>query len=514
MTRTSTTTRPIATAFVLLALASAAFGCQGVDTTKQATGAEPVGKLGMNLTLPDGSTLNTVSYAITGNGITEIDGTIPVATAGATISAAISGIPVGTHYHVTLTGTTTDGKKTCLGDSFFDIFAGATTQVTIALQCTAQTTDGTVVVNTTLNQCPTLTGFTVQPLSQAVNGTIPVTSSATDPENNAIKFTWSDSGSLGMFAAVNSANTTFTCNLKGTTTITVSADDGHGCSDTASIPVTCTSAAVCGNSMVEPGEQCDDGNTVNTDACVACRTAKCGDGFTQTGVEACDDGNTVPGDGCENNCTLTPGCGNGVKEGTEQCDDGNKVACDGCSATCKTEGCGNGVVECAEVCDGTLTATGTLSLGTSCDPTTCKTITDNCKACESAAGHCTNYLNSGIDLVKGCYNATAPADVQLCVDVLNCARTNNCAYGSRGPELCYCGTLDSASCSAAGAVVTGACKTKFEAAAKSTDPVVVTTDFGDTTLPIGNAVFMLKCDLKYCQTTDARTSCVPPAASH
>jgi len=83
--------------------------------------------------------------------------------------------------------------------------------------------------------------------------------------------------------------------------------------------------AVCGNGIVEPGEECDDGNTNNCD-------------------------------GCSNACTLVTGCGDGVVCGTEQCDDGNTTSCDGCSATCSIEigfRCGDGIVDaaCGEQCD-------------------------------------------------------------------------------------------------------------------------------------------------------------------
>lgn len=66
----------------------------------------------------------------------------------------------------------------------------------------------------------------------------------------------------------------------------------------------------------------------------------CGDGVVDPG-EQCDDGNTVSGDGCSSTCTIEtaqPVCGNGVVETGEQCDDGNTTNGDGCSSTCKTEG--------------------------------------------------------------------------------------------------------------------------------------------------------------------------------
>jgi len=66
------------------------------------------------------------------------------------------------------------------------------------------------------------------------------------------------------------------------------------------IPLGC-----CGNGEVDGGEECDDGNDDETDACLsACEEASCGDGFLQEGVEACDDGNTEDGDGCDASCNV------------------------------------------------------------------------------------------------------------------------------------------------------------------------------------------------------------------
>jgi cysteine-rich repeat protein len=117
------------------------------------------------------------------------------------------------------------------------------------------------------------------------------------------------------------------------------------------------SAGNCGNGVVDPGEDCDDGNNESGDGCDSRCNAEpdnCGDGVVQPN-EACDDGNTVSGDGCRDDClqdeTL---CGNGSIDRGEQCDDHNAAACDGCSATCQLEQggcCGNGQVEYGEECD-------------------------------------------------------------------------------------------------------------------------------------------------------------------
>jgi cysteine-rich repeat protein len=126
---------------------------------------------------------------------------------------------------------------------------------------------------------------------------------------------------------------------------------GDGCSATCQVEV---KAPVCGNGVVEAGEQCDDGGTT-TEACaygqasctvcnatcqrVAGATSFCGDGVVDAAYETCDDGNVTPGDGCSATCQLeaTPVCGNGVVELGEQCDDGNTTPGDGCDAACMKE---------------------------------------------------------------------------------------------------------------------------------------------------------------------------------
>lgn len=66
---------------------------------------------------------------------------------------------------------------------------------------------------------------------------------------------------------------------------------------------------------------------------VACLAA-CGNGRPELGEE-CDDGNRLDGDACESTCKL-PICSNSIEDRGEQCDDGNLRNGDGCNATCQT----------------------------------------------------------------------------------------------------------------------------------------------------------------------------------
>ncbi len=89
--------------------------------------------------------------------------------------------------------------------------------------------------------------------------------------------------------------------------------------------------ARCGDGVAQGTEQCDDGNTDESDGCTRqCRLAVCGDGVVALGVEQCDDRNEFDTDDCVR-CE-TARCGDGaVRDGVEQCDDGNDSPDDGCT---------------------------------------------------------------------------------------------------------------------------------------------------------------------------------------
>src|SRR4029079_400679 len=119
---------------------------------------------------------------------------------------------------------------------------------------------------------------------------------------------------------------------------------------------TCHHCPICGDGILDAdvGEECDDGNFVNTDSCKNdCTNNVGGDGIEGPGEE-CDDGDTDDHDTCRNNCELNV-CGDGViLRRREQCEDGNTVNHDGCSddcLSCPNIICGDGIPEGAEQCD-------------------------------------------------------------------------------------------------------------------------------------------------------------------
>ncbi|MCB9519455.1 MAG: DUF4215 domain-containing protein [Myxococcales bacterium] len=131
---------------------------------------------------------------------------------------------------------------------------------------------------------------------------------------------------------------------------------GEACDDGNELPndgcsPTCR-IEVCGDGIIQTGEACDDGNTRSDDGCDSrCRAEVCGDAIRQMGIgEECDDGNTIDFDGCSGVCHVER-CGDGIEQPGEGCDDGNVVPNDGCDALCVVERCGDHIVQTSEQCD-------------------------------------------------------------------------------------------------------------------------------------------------------------------
>ena len=131
-------------------------------------------------------------------------------------------------------------------------------------------------------------------------------------------------------------------------------------------PETTGPAPFCGDGTMDPGEDCDDANDDDTDACLAtCVAAACGDGQVQAGVEDCDDANDDDADSCTNACN-NAACGDGILGPGELCDDGNQNDDDDCTNACTVASCGDGVVQMAngEECDDNNADDGDACLAT------------------------------------------------------------------------------------------------------------------------------------------------------
>lgn len=114
---------------------------------------------------------------------------------------------------------------------------------------------------------------------------------------------------------------------------------------------------ICGDGILSFNEQCDDGNADDEDSCTtACVAARCGDGICASfeGGNCEDDCGLDP---CRDDCPDEPVCGNGVVDRGEDCDEWAegeaKKNSETCDVDCTTPQCEDGVLnllagECCE----------------------------------------------------------------------------------------------------------------------------------------------------------------------
>jgi cysteine-rich repeat protein len=210
----------------------------------------------------------------------------------------------------------------------------------------------------------------------------------------------------------------------------------------------CRSVADCGNGVLDPREQCDDGNTNNGDGCNSfcqieanyeCPNAgqpctnmlACGNGRL-TSDEICDDGNTASGDGCSGDCqSIEPGwrcpkpgrpciqtCGSSQLDGSVTCDAGSD----------QSGSCGDGVVAAGEECD---CGDGTVPVPSGCPGPNNDITYGGCKA------DCTWGPFCGDGLVQ------APQE-QCDLGKLNGSNNGagGCTFGCLEPQYCGNGIID------------------------------------------------------------------------
>ncbi|MFA5024974.1 MAG: choice-of-anchor K domain-containing protein [Candidatus Shapirobacteria bacterium] len=155
-------------------------------------------------------------------------------------------------------------------------------------------------------------------------------------------------------------------------------------------------------------------------------TARCGDGIKNQAIEECDDGNSVNTDTCLDTC-VTPTCGDGyLWIGNEQCDIGSSntntactasynSTCNYCDTTCVPHTitgprCGDGIINGTETCDGTNLG-GLSSTDFQCNSCSLELIESKIDICHASDSHSNPYIvnqpNKSGD-VSGHANHTGP----------------------------------------------------------------------------------------------------------
>src|SRR5881396_259522 len=211
-------------------------------------------------------------------------------------------------------------------------------------------------------------------------------------------------------------------------------------------------ASICGNGFLDPGEQCDDGNTLDGDCCSStcqfepagapcasptpCLTATTCDGAGVCGggtptLAACNDGNA---------CTTADTCAGGVCVGGPalNCNAGHvctAAACDpatGCLNTPNTAPCTDGnACTTADTCAGGVCVggpapncnDGNVCTTDTCDPATGRVNTPNTLPCDDL-----NPCTSGDTCAAGACVGTP--NTQGCDDGNACTTADRCAGGA------------------------------------------------------------------------------------
>ena|GEM_PF-1569300 len=200
------------------------------------------GSAQLALQLANATTLASASYTLVGPRGYAKSGSIDVSKSS-TISATIGGLPAGDGYSITISAISTDGSTTCGGGGTFNVLAGQTARVTVALTCKEPTKTGGAIVSGNLNICPVIDGIDANPSEVALGGTVSLKATAHDSDAgpSAVSYAWT--ASAGALSDASAQNATFTCTTAGTATLTLKVSDGDpaaACADTRTVDITCS----------------------------------------------------------------------------------------------------------------------------------------------------------------------------------------------------------------------------------------------------------------------------------
>jgi hypothetical protein len=202
--------------------------------------SDGTGQVQMALQIAPGVSLTSAAYTIAGPSGFTSNGTVSVGQT-ADVPVVLGGLPAGTGYTLTVTGTASDGATVCSGSTGFDVGTNARTTVIVHLACRQPPPTGAVLVNGTTNVCPVLDGIAVLPAEAYVGATIALHAVAHDSDGAPSPLTYAWTASGGALAGASLPDATFTCTAAGTTTLTAAVSDGDAaCTDSLSVTVTCT----------------------------------------------------------------------------------------------------------------------------------------------------------------------------------------------------------------------------------------------------------------------------------
>jgi hypothetical protein len=442
------------------------------------------GEVSMQLRLPDGTTLNSVNYDITQTGSSYSNtGSVNLANS-TTPRFQVGSIPAGVGYGIGLTGTTSAGV-TCstATPQPFDIQAGVTTAVNVALRCG---TGGTTVVGATAGNvrvtvdvtqaeatnCPTINGLTALPLEVIVGNPVSLIGYATLP---SATFAWAAAPTSGSFSAPSAASTTFTPGAVGSYIVTLSVSGGTACQTYTDTVEVVSSADPNGVVDAGPDAEVDAGPDAEIDAAPDAEIDAAPDAEIDAAPDAGPDAepDAAPDAGPDAEIDAAP----------------DAEADAGPDATTDAGDGGGGPTACEL-----------------CQRTSCRDVL-------------------GVDMYAGCFTAidpqfgaTAgdPVFIQQCVDTVQCAsRGAGCGFTEQFQAAeCYCGTNSGDPCTTAGPALNAPCLKEWRYATRvagdeadpanptaaeiAADNATVQLRFSDLAFPAGWAYFLIDCSRNSC----------------
>ncbi len=517
--------------FGLAVAAASAVGCSS-GQSRSGSGlpgtGDHAGEVDLNLTLQGGQTITTLSYTLS-NAVPAdtLTGTItlPTGAAGpgpfAVPTFEVIPVQAGTGYTVSLTGTSTDGTVTCSGTSSppFTVTAGADTSVNVLVTCVKASTSGTVGINPTIQNCPTVGNLVaVGPAASTVapGNTSTIFGSAVGVNPAQLTYAFSVTAGTGTLSGqivapdFSSSNILFTCPAVGEVdTITLVTSDQTGAVCPASL-TTLTTKVTCG---VPPA------------ACIGVGTGVEATPDTAAGTCPAGTANTLKDAAGNFCCAQLPAC-SGVGSGTEATPDTAAGTCPAGQSNTLKDAQGNFCCVGLQACTtagqtGCVQCTGSANAPL-CTPTEAQFIALDIKnkldtaAGPAATGSCYQCLN-----VKGCLDDNLGDTGSECEDgafsggttVAECANTLTCILGTAcnasALSACYCGaatpsgtcTTDTTSvsdpvpASTNPAVIGGSCDVEISTglALSITDGIDVLKGFTNAQLAAGRANAILAC---------------------
>lgn len=451
--------------------------------------------MGFALTFPDGTQFNSVTYKVSGNGITPIMDTLSIP-GTASPRVTIAGVPAGNNLLVELTAVSTDALVHCAGNLMVNVTAGQTVMAEVLLQCQGpgSFSTGGVLVNGRFDNCPYFQAYSVVPLTTAIapaggttspgvggaagaggaggagtpsGGVITFKAAAGDiDEGDTLTVTVAQSApEIGKLVsdpakAPGTVTGTFTCLTVGDSTLTISVTDGDCAGKPQTIPVHCVDPTRMAGGLGSGGDSGTGGND--------------GSGTGGAGGSAGGAGGGVAGQAGGGKAGSGTAGGNGGGGGK-----GGGAA----GASGGAGGNGGAGGQAPPFCVGVL-------------PTECKGAA--CAAC--TLDNCDNGGDQPTQ--KGCAGLTDPADVKLCQDAYLCFAdpAHDCTIQG-DPLKCWCGT-NPTTCATDNAPPTqanGPCLQQVFAAAKSMDASTIYNYFRDVgSSPLSYAVGLTVCRGGFC----------------